>query len=102
MINRNDEEGEIETCEEEEPERLRKKWTAEEAAANPSEVLRKSCPHCGQLVDQTSFFCLHCGERVFSDSGFLGMLLVRFIKGRAGIFLVLIIGLILIIGLLLF
>lgn len=61
--------------EEGEPERLRKKWDAEEQM----EIPPRKCAHCGKYVAGDSFFCLYCGERVFEESGSLGRLL-RFAK----------------------
>ena len=55
---------------EEEPERLKKKWDAEEERGFQA----KECPHCGKPVLANSFFCLYCGERVFEKSGLLGKL----------------------------
>jgi len=60
--------------EEEEPERLRKKWESEELEEQLSGKRMKTCPHCGESVERKSFFCLYCGERVFEESGLLGRL----------------------------
>lgn len=55
---------------EEEPERLRRKWDAEEQL----EIAPRQCSHCGKFVAGDSFFCMYCGERVFTESGVLGRL----------------------------
>jgi hypothetical protein len=59
---------------EEEPESLRKKWEAEEISEFTGGKSFRPCPHCGQRIETKSFFCLYCGQRVFSDSGLLGKL----------------------------
>lgn len=64
--------------EEQEPERLRKKWDAEEQM----EIQPRQCPHCGKFVAGDSFFCLYCGERVFAESGPLGRLLDLVKRGQ--------------------
>lgn len=62
---------------EEEPERLKRRWDREEG--EPSEEI--PCPSCGAPIGKASFYCLFCGERVFEDSGFLGALVKNFKKG---------------------
>lgn len=37
---------------------------AEAPAAEPEPGTQKTCPHCGELIDEDSAFCIFCGKRV--------------------------------------
>ena len=63
---------------EEEPESLRKKWEDEES--RPRRDIE--CRHCGQPIEENSFSCLYCGERIFDDSGPIGKLAKWIKEGR--------------------
>lgn len=53
------------------PDKLQKKWDGEEYAAQPAVV----CSSCKINLPPDSFRCLHCGARVFKDSGLLGKII---------------------------
>lgn len=72
--------------EEEHPETLRKKWEKEDFEEEFSGKRYLPCPHCGKPIEKKSFSCLYCGERVFTDSGPLGILARWILKGKWWIF----------------
>jgi len=69
-----DDEEFFEIPDEEEPEKLRKKWEAEELEKSVSGKQSIACPHCQKTIQADSFSCLYCGERVFEQSGPIGWL----------------------------
>ena len=80
--------------EEEPPEKLRRKWEAEEFEDEFAGKQTVPCPHCGKLIEKKSFSCIYCGERVFTDSGLLGRI-AKWISGGK-FFIVLALALVLI------
>jgi len=76
--------------EEMEPESLRKKWEAEEFDEQLKGKQMIDCRHCGKPIDQKSFSCLYCGERIITDSGPLGRF-AHWIKEGQGIFILILV-----------
>ncbi len=68
--------------EEEHPEKLRKKWEAEEFEEEFQEKGLKPCPHCAKWISRKSFSCIYCGGRVFHESGLLGRMAYWAASGR--------------------
>jgi hypothetical protein len=67
--------GDFENEDEEAPESLRSRWEKEEFHESLDGKHFLDCPHCRMKIDAKSFSCLYCGNRVFQDSGFLGLFL---------------------------
>lgn len=74
---------------EEVPENLRKKWDREDYESEMLEKNFKPCPHCKKFIEPRSFSCLHCGQRVFWDSGILGKITKSLSQGGLLYFLML-------------
>ena len=58
--------------EEEQPEKLRKKWEEEDFQDEFEGKQVKRCPHCSKWIEKRSFSCLYCGQRIFQESGPIG------------------------------
>lgn len=68
--------------EEEHPEKLRKKWEAEDFEDEIEGKKVAPCPHCGKWITKRSFDCIYCGKRVFQESGPLGRMAAWIANGR--------------------
>ena len=76
---------EFESFEDEEaPESLQRKWDNEEFQDELTDKKFGPCPKCSKMIEAKSFFCLYCGERIFSNSGFLGNLGHWIVSGWLG------------------
>ncbi len=82
LMDDDDESDFAEVPEEEQPEKLRRKWESEDFQDEFEGRQTVPCSHCGKWIERRSLTCLYCGEKVFYETGALGRIVGWLSNGK--------------------